>query len=111
MQKTTLVLLTIASIFTLGCAKTSASTPTITPAYVLSHTATEGNHSHIWLGFNSGPDNNVNEILEVLAIFESNHPELEITDWKLNAIYKSYSYSGEVYGIWIDHKTKPRPVK
>ena len=87
----------------------------ITPDYIRTHTTTKGHYSHIWLGWtesglSGGPEQNVRTILEAISAFEANHPELEITDWKLNARYTSYGYDGRVYGIWIDHRPKAVPV-
>jgi len=68
--------------------------------------ATNGDHSYIPINLEANISDEYPLILNILALFELEHPNLEVVDWKLqykDSANSSYSY---IYGIWIDHRPK-----
>jgi hypothetical protein len=65
-----------------------------------------GNHSYAPINYDGDPADIHIEILEFLNVFEKQHPELEVYDWKIEKQQASHSANRYVYGIWIDHRSK-----
>ncbi len=65
---------------------------------------TWGNHTFVPLNISGLPKDNIEKILSVLDNFDQLHPDRKIINWKLETESKS---ENKVYGIWIDHETKP----
>jgi len=67
--------------------------------------ATKGNHSYVPLHIQGTPDEYRGLILNVIWAFEQAHPELEVTDWKIEKIHWNL-YNRYIDGLWIDHKPR-----
>ena len=74
--------------------------------YEPSQITTVGNHTYININTNEYPANRINEILELLAAFEKNHPDLQITNWHIQEQNVGPHYYQKVFGIWIDHRPR-----
>jgi len=107
------IALLLALVFTLnGCSDdmvdkifNKQTTYTVTQT-VTKYTITIGNHSFVPLKIEGLPSDNVTTILEALSIFESLHPNLEITNHVIEYQPKNGESPGRTYGIWINHRPK-----
>lgn len=75
-------------------------------SYNADNILTKGNHSYVPLNLEGIPKNRSEIILNVLEMFEKQHPYLEITDWKIDKRQTAHTTSAYIYGLWIDHKFK-----
>lgn len=74
--------------------------------YDTSKVATRGNRSYLPLELAGNPHGHVSVILGALEAFEKAHPELEITEWKIEKQQRAYLKSPYIFGIWIDHRRR-----
>ena len=65
---------------------------------------TVGNHSFLSVTLLGTARDNAKDILQMLAEFESEHPELEVTNWKTS----EYTTGVFVFlhDLWVDHRPK-----
>ena len=97
-----------------GAAVNNSEKPTPTPNSVvmapeikLYGLTTIGNHSYIPINlYGQHPSDRSDLILRILKAFEEEHPELEMTGWKLEFTPLNGDSRGTIYGIWVDHKPR-----
>lgn len=88
----------------------------LTASYDMKAVETVGNHS--WMPLYIGTDTSKRYplpseyrafILSALLAFEKEHPELEVTNWKIERDQGNSmpdTGSPKIYGLWIDHEPK-----
>lgn len=72
--------------------------------YDLNVVKTIGDHSYIPINIDGTPDSHADTILNILSVFKTSNPELEITGWKIEKNQSAYTTGPYIYGLWIDHK-------
>lgn len=75
-------------------------------AFDMSVVVSVGNHSYIPLNFwrQAGVGNDALYIMGILNAFEEAHPNLEITNWCLEATpHTNFIPNFFIFGIWVDH--------
>ena len=82
------------------------------PADLAGQPLTVGNHSWIplaqrKLGCEDLSDDEAMKVLIIVDVFEKQHSELEVTGWRLEMSHNSYGYWPTIFGIWVDHRSKP----
>jgi hypothetical protein len=103
------LLLTILYVTSCGNQKPSVIVKTNkTTNFDFSKTVTVGNHSYVSLRISGESADHVDEILAVLDGFERAHPELRITDWRIEERPASIGLEPVIFGLWIDHEPKPK---
>lgn len=70
---------------------------------------TRGNHSYVPVDISLfDRDTNAQaRVLEILEAFEKNHPELEVTDWKI----QTFNSHNSILGLWVDHQNRELPLE
>lgn len=81
-----------------------------TTEYNMDVAVTIGNRSYIPINQDGAPSDNVDMILRVLGAFEKAHPELTVTDWKIEKQQKAYTTGEKIFGIWVDHRPKGKKI-
>lgn len=69
---------------------------------------TIGNHSYIKLHRNGTVDYYAPGFIYLLNDFEKNHPEFEVTGWRIESsqVVNEGTPENKIFGIWVDHKPK-----
>ncbi len=70
----------------------------------LSVVITDGNHSWIPINKDDRVGNQASLILKIIRAFEDEHPELEVTNWKIQERVADTL----IEGIWVDHRPKSK---
>lgn len=65
---------------------------------------TFGNHSYLPINQEGTPAKFYGTILILLNEFETTHPNLKITGWKIEKNQQSHSTPAYIFGLWIDHE-------
>lgn len=69
-------------------------------------TMTVGNSSYIEVQRRGTPDSMQHIILGLLAKFEKDHPELEVTSFNIEKQQVAHVTGSYTFGIWVRHKPR-----
>mgnify|MGYP001585026662 CR=1 FL=1 len=91
-----------------GCSKGPSVVKKTAFTYDWSQVVTVGNHSFIPLPIKHDKDN-PGIVLRVLDDFEKNHPDLEVTSWRISQGFLiSADNAGKADGLWVDHRPRKK---